>query len=41
MDKIIHEMQKSGAITIEKQPDIILMLTIFYPPLEYWDFERN
>ena len=39
--KILNEMQASGAITISKLPDIILLVTILYPPLEDWDFERN
>jgi hypothetical protein len=41
IQKILNEMQASGAITISKLPDIILLVTILYPPLEDWDFERN
>lgn len=41
MDKLIKDMQKSGAITIKKLPNIILLCTVKYPPLEDWDFEVN
>ncbi len=41
MDRLIKEMEKIGAITIKKLPNIILMCTVLYPQLEDWDFEVN
>lgn len=40
-NNIINQLQKSGAITIKKIPNVILMCTIKYPPLEGWDFGEN
>lgn len=39
--QLINELEKSGAITIKKVPNVILMCTVIYPPLEGWDFETN
>jgi len=41
MQYLIKELQKSGAITIKKVPEVILSKTIEYPPIEIFDLGVN